>query len=211
MTDLDTLITALPLALPHLPPIHHHIVLGYSLGGHAAWHILLDIPLVRAAAIIVGCPDYAALMEDRAARAGLEDTDHGTDLTRGGAKLLGSRYFPISLMEKVGRYDPGARLFPSAEMQAWMNKRGGDYIEQQKRNLRSILGKKVLCLFGAEDELVPYSCSRRVLQFVRHAEVDGQSALVEEEVFAGAGHEISKEMLARTSGFVITESRSVAA
>lgn len=40
------------------PPIEHHLVLGTSLGGHAAWQVLFSDPRVTAGVVIIGCPDY---------------------------------------------------------------------------------------------------------------------------------------------------------
>jgi pimeloyl-ACP methyl ester carboxylesterase len=44
-------------AAPH-PPIAQNLVLGISLGGHAAWQVLFAEPRVEAAVVIIGCPDY---------------------------------------------------------------------------------------------------------------------------------------------------------
>lgn len=44
-------------ATPH-PPIAQNLVLGISLGGHAAWQVLFAEPRVEAAVVIIGCPDY---------------------------------------------------------------------------------------------------------------------------------------------------------
>jgi pimeloyl-ACP methyl ester carboxylesterase len=38
--------------------IDQHLVLGISLGGHAAWQVLFNEPRVTAAIVIIGCPDY---------------------------------------------------------------------------------------------------------------------------------------------------------
>lgn len=43
---------------PDSPSIDQHLVLGISLGGHAAWQVFFNEPRVTAAIIIIGCPDY---------------------------------------------------------------------------------------------------------------------------------------------------------
>lgn len=40
------------------PIIDQHLVLGISLGGHAAWQVWFNDPRVTAAIVIIGCPDY---------------------------------------------------------------------------------------------------------------------------------------------------------
>jgi pimeloyl-ACP methyl ester carboxylesterase len=43
---------------PDSPTIDEHLVLGISLGGHAAWQVFFHEPRVTAAIVIIGCPDY---------------------------------------------------------------------------------------------------------------------------------------------------------
>lgn len=43
---------------PDAPTIDQHLVLGVSLGGHAAWQVLFSDPRVTAGVVIIGCPDY---------------------------------------------------------------------------------------------------------------------------------------------------------
>ncbi|TVY88651.1 hypothetical protein LAWI1_G006771, partial [Lachnellula willkommii] len=43
---------------PDSPPIEQHLVMGISLGGHAAWQVLFNDPRVTAGVVIIGCPDY---------------------------------------------------------------------------------------------------------------------------------------------------------
>ena len=38
--------------------IEQNLVLGISLGGHAAWQVFFNDPRVTAAIVIIGCPDY---------------------------------------------------------------------------------------------------------------------------------------------------------
>jgi len=43
---------------PNAPIIEQHLVLGVSLGGHAAWQLLFNDPRVTAGVVVIGCPDY---------------------------------------------------------------------------------------------------------------------------------------------------------
>lgn len=43
---------------PDAPTIDQHLVMGVSLGGHAAWQTLFNDPRVTAAVVVIGCPDY---------------------------------------------------------------------------------------------------------------------------------------------------------
>lgn len=38
--------------------LDQHLVLGWSLGGHAAWQVIFNEPRVTAAIVVIGCPDY---------------------------------------------------------------------------------------------------------------------------------------------------------
>ena len=46
--------------------IVQNVVLGISLGGHAAWHVLMQDERVSSAVVCIGCPDYTRMMSDRA-------------------------------------------------------------------------------------------------------------------------------------------------
>jgi len=46
------------LSGPNAPHIDQHLILGISLGGHAAWQAFFNDPRVTAAIVIIGCPDY---------------------------------------------------------------------------------------------------------------------------------------------------------
>jgi len=43
---------------PDAPSIDQHLVWGISLGGHAAWQVIMSEPRVTAAVVIIGGPDY---------------------------------------------------------------------------------------------------------------------------------------------------------
>jgi len=73
------------------------VVVGVSLGGHSAWLSLLHDARVEAAAVVIGCPDYCALMQDRGVKSRIPDFAVGRCPS-----------FPSSLLEVVQRWDPAA-------------------------------------------------------------------------------------------------------
>lgn len=78
--------------------ISKHMVLGVSLGGHAAWSCLLHEPRVKAGVVIIGCPDYVNLMVDRAR---LSKLPSWVNSDPPGSRILGSEAFPSSLLETI--------------------------------------------------------------------------------------------------------------
>lgn len=89
-----------------------------------------------------------------------------------------SGYFPATLLDVVRRFDPAAVG-----------------VEEAARRLR---GKKVLCLSGALDKLVPYSCSKGFIEALKAAGgVD-----VDDRVFEGAGHECTPAMVQAVAEWV---------
>ncbi|KAF8244832.1 alpha/beta-hydrolase [Wilcoxina mikolae CBS 423.85] len=146
--------------------ITRHIVAGVSLGGHAAWVAAVTDPRIEAAGVIIGCPDFCALMEHRAGKSRLEAFTVG-----------GSTQFPKTLLDTVRRYDPAAMGVDEA--------------------VRRLKGKKVLCLSGGVDKLVPYECSKRFL-----GELKEKGVNVVDRVFDGVGHECTDEMVKELAGWV---------
>jgi len=172
-SDLSLLITQVPQYLD--VKLSEHICAGVSLGGHATWQILLGEPRVKAGIVVIGCPDYVRLMTDRAVRSKLE-TCTATDPP--GRDFLGSKDFPPSLVAAIGERDPAGILFdrPSTP--------NSDCLPQppsasQQQKLRPIVesrlaGKKVLCVSGGKDKLVPYACGKPFVTWLKKA-VDPQS------------------------------------
>jgi len=72
--DISFLIDFLPSYLfPHGEKIVKRWMLaGISLGGHATWYALLHEPRLSVCIPIVGCPDYLALMHERAKTSGVQ-------------------------------------------------------------------------------------------------------------------------------------------
>ena len=159
--DVGHLITHLPSYLPF--KISEHIACGLSLGGHATWALLMNEPRIRAGIVIIGGPDYVRMMTDRAIRSKLPSAVNSDPP---GRFFLGSKDFPQPLVEAVERFDPAGILL--GELDAVT---GDEHLhppsEQEKRRLKSIMterlaGKKILCLSGGKDRLVPYKPGGRV-------------------------------------------------
>ena len=178
-----------------------NIVLGISLGGHAAWHCLLHEPRVQAAISVIGCPDYLRLMEDRARLSKLETQ---------GAGFVGSKDFPPGLVKAVEEFDP-AGLFLGVQ--------GRDetlYVrrptESEKQRLMPLMetclkGKRLLNIAGGADKLVPYKCGEPFLRWLKDAIgsngwFKNGNLVLEDIVFDGVGHEMSPEMVSEVHGFI---------
>lgn len=187
-----------------------NIVLGVSLGGHAAWQCLLHDPRVSTAIVVVGCPDYYALMSDRAQLSKLRT---GTDDSPPKEAFLGSKYFPAGLVEAVERYDPAGMLLGSLR-----DRTNATYVTspsqaEQRRIVplmtQSLSGKRILNLAGGADKLVPYRCAEPSLNWLK---VSTSSSgwfsrgkfHIEDHVFEGVGHQMTIEMAEETMKFVAT-------
>ena len=194
-----------------------NIVLGISLGGHAAWHCLLHDPRITTAIVVIGCPDYARLMCDRARLSKLKTW---TDSSPPGSRFLGSKDFPKGLVDAIERWDP-AGLF-SKELGS---STGSDSLhqpseEEQNRLVplmrRCLQGKRILNLAGGADKLVPYKHSEPFLAWLKKAIArngwfgDG-GVLLEDVVFDGVGHEMSEGMVKEVLRFLRETTTSVEA
>jgi pimeloyl-ACP methyl ester carboxylesterase len=197
--DVSHLLDHLPSYLPF--KIDEHICGGVSLGGHATWVILLNEPRIKAGMVVIGCPDYVRLMTDRAIRSkvpsAVRSEPHGRE-------FLGSPDFPPPLLEALDKYDPAGILLGELDVVT-----GDDYLhepsEPEKKRLRSIMterlaGKKIICLAGANDGLVPYKQAVPFLTFLKKA-VDkdngwfnDQGVEIEDVVDPKARHEFSAIM-----------------
>ncbi|KAK1822514.1 hypothetical protein LTR12_003077 [Friedmanniomyces endolithicus] len=198
-SDISLLIGQLPQYLPY--KIDEHICGGVSLGGHATWQLLLTEPRIRAGLVVIGCPDYVRLMRDRAIRSKLA-TCMSTDPP--GREFLGSNDFPPSLLAAIEERDPAGILLGELDIVT-----GDDHLHSpsalEKERLRSILaqrlgGKKIMCLSGGKDRLVPVECGEPFLTWLKKA-VDPKEGWandlgieIEDIVDPGAGHEFSKHM-----------------
>jgi len=177
-----------------------HIVLGVSLGGHAAWQCVVHDPRVSTAIVIIGCPDYVALMSDRAR---LSKLPSWTDTETPGAQFLGSKDFPLSLVKAVEKVDPaGIFLGPSRTRTSQMYDEMPSQ-DKQKRLVplmsKTLQGKRILSLAGAADKLVPYECAEPFYRWLKKATASNGwfrngSVHFEDIIYDGVGHEMSPEM-----------------
>ena len=180
-------------AFPGLPiKISQNIVLGISLGGHAAWHVILHDQRFDSAVIVIGCPDYQRLMSDRARLSKL-----GTYTTSSppGSKFVGSKDFPLDLTESVLNYDPAGLL---------LGKTDNDTAARLKALLS---GKRIMNQSGGADKLVPYRCAEPFLSWLKSAiELRGGHSegriQFYDQIYEGVGHEFTPAMLADAVTFI---------
>ncbi|TKA64138.1 hypothetical protein B0A49_09057 [Cryomyces minteri] len=180
--------------------ISTNIVLGISLGGHAAWHCVLHDARISTAVIVIGCPDYTRLMMDRARKSKLQTW---VSTERPGAQFLGSVDFPKGLIEAIEKHDPAGLLMGELDVVT-----GDDHLhepsDEEKTRLRPLMrdhlgGKRILCLSGGADKLVPYQCGEPFLGFLKRAVGEGgwfsdRETVLEDIVDIKAGHEFSPKM-----------------
>ncbi|KAL4924666.1 uncharacterized protein BDV17DRAFT_273905 [Aspergillus undulatus] len=193
--------------------VTENLVLGVSLGGHAAWSCILHEPRISAGVVIIGCPDYANVMADRAR---LSKLPSWANTTPQGAQFLGSEDFPYSLLETVRKWDP-AGLFLShlnlgPEAEPIRSAPLPEPTEAQKTALRPLFtrclaGKKILNLSGGVDKLVPYSKGETFLAWLKQAVgpdgwfADGVVTL-EDIIDQDAGHEVTPKMVDEVVRFI---------
>ncbi|KAI9755280.1 MAG: Vesicle trafficking between the ER and Golgi [Chaenotheca gracillima] len=212
------------------PKITQNLVLGISLGGHAAWHCLLHNPTVTSAIIIIGCPDYVRLMTDRAAKSKLPSY---TSSNPPGSAFLGSKDFPNALLDVVKTSDPAALLmepfvshskFVGPPDEPPLPKLGKYAPRITDKMITHLTNKRILNLAGGADKLVPYNeASWPFLQFLKDAIVpdlgpvghgcpprlaamgyfEGGGIVLKDIVYEGVGHEMTPEMVKETQQFVV--------
>ncbi|KAI0171127.1 hypothetical protein BJ166DRAFT_213495 [Pestalotiopsis sp. NC0098] len=184
----------------HPRQIDQHLALGVSLGGHSVWQTMFAEPRVTAGVAVIGCPDFAGLMSDRARKSKLP-TFSAADA---GASFLGSRDFPPALVRAVAKYDPKGILFGAGEVDS-------PTPEPEQARLRPLLdarvrGKKFQVLSGGQDKLVPYAKSEPFLTFFKGAAAtwyQGGDVSVEDNVYPDAGHEFSPAMMKDAVRFIV--------
>lgn len=197
--DLSLLITQLPIYLPEIK-VSDHICGGVSLGGHATWLALMKEPRISAGMVIVGCPDYVRLMTGRAIGQRVPSAVSGDPP---GRDFLGSPDFPQSLLAVLDQYDPASILMGELDVVT-----GDDHLhppsDTEIERLRPIMqrtlaGKKIICLSGGKDKLVPYAQGKTFLDWLKRSIApDGwahdQGIQLEDHVDPDHGHEFSKLM-----------------
>jgi len=128
--------------------IVQNLVMGISLGGHAAWHVLMQDSRVSAAIATIGCPDYARLMSDRARLSKRETWSEGD-----GRDFLGSKDFPVGLVESVRKYDPAGLIWGTLGRREGQEHLYDEVTQEEKSRImpvmtRSFGNKRLLCLAG---------------------------------------------------------------
>ncbi|KAF1962436.1 hypothetical protein CC80DRAFT_160974 [Byssothecium circinans] len=207
-TDTSHLLTYLESYIFHTPDsprITQHLVLGISLGGHAAWHCILSDPRITAAVVGIGCPDYTRLMADRARLSRLESY---TSSSPPGAAFLGSKDFPNALVDAVARFDPAGLLLPgyfdpSAPSPSPPPSKA--QLDRFKILVRERLhGKQILNLSGEIDKLVPYAAGEQFLQVFKRilAEDPGLDVGFEDVLFEGVGHAFPQSMVEKAAEWI---------
>ena len=186
-----------------------HIVLGVSLGGHAAWHCVVHDPRVSTAIVVIGCPDYVALMSDRARLSKLQSW---TQSDPPGSQFLGSKDFPPSLVEAVKTIDP-AGLFLGPLRTRTTQKYDETPSEEEQTRLMPLMrntlqGKRILNMAGGADKLVPYKCAEPFCRWLKRATASNGwfghgSVDFEDIVFDGVGHDMSPQMAKEANRFVM--------
>ncbi|BCS16701.1 hypothetical protein ASPFODRAFT_124618 [Aspergillus luchuensis CBS 106.47] len=190
-----------------------NLVLGVSLGGHAAWSCLLHEPRISAGVVVIGCPDYVNLMADRAR---LSKLPSWTSTDTPGSQFLGSEAFPSSLLDAVKKYDPAGLLLSHVKSASDVGPlRSGplpEPTESEKAALRpllarSIAGKRILNLAGGKDKLVPYHRGEVFLAWLKQAVAsqgwfaDG-AVTFEDIIDEEAGHDMTGKMMDEATRFI---------
>ena len=177
------------------------MVLGVSLGGHAAWQCVLHDPRVTTAIVIIGCPDYVALMSDRARLSKLQSWAQSN-----GSQFLGSKDFPPSLTEMVETFDPAGLFLGACSRSNDVYKEVSAVDEKLSHLMNALHGKRILSMSGGSDGLVPYKCSQPFIRWFQRAVQPGgwfEGAITFEDiVYDGVGHEMSPGMATKASQFV---------
>jgi pimeloyl-ACP methyl ester carboxylesterase len=196
--DLSLLMTQIPSYLPF--KLHSHICGGVSLGGHATWVALMTEPRISAGMVVIGCPDYVRLMTDRAIRSKVPSAMTSDPP---GQHFLGGPDFPQALLAAIEQYDPAGILMSELD-----GVTGDDHLHAPSERevaalrpavVRTLAGKKIICLSGGRDKLVPYAQGKIFLDWLKRGIAeDGwaadQSIALEDIQDPHAGHEFSALM-----------------
>lgn len=191
--------------------ISENLVLGVSLGGHAAWSCLLHEPRISAGVVIIGCPDYLNLMVDRAQRSKLPAW---TRTDPPGQEILGSEAFPTSFVDIVRQYDPASLMLSHVHGAPGPLRDGPlpEATEKEQEELRPLLtrclaGKRILNLSGGADKLVPYHRGESFLSWFKNAISSngwfGDGGITFEDIMdQAAGHEVTPKMVDEAVRFI---------
>ena len=184
--------------------ITQNLIFGISLGGHAAWQVLLRDPRITTGIIGIGCPDYVRLMMDRARLSKIADWDSTNPY-----KFLSSKSFTRTLCSAVEKHDPAGLIMRELDG-ASIEDRLHEPSDSERNKISMILdrtlrGKRILLLSGGADKLVPYRCGEPFLVFLKTAinsYYKHGGIVLKDYVFDDVGHEISPEMVGELIRFV---------
>jgi pimeloyl-ACP methyl ester carboxylesterase len=193
--------------------ITKNLVLGVSLGGHAAWSCLLHEPRISAGVVIIGCPDYINLMADRAR---LSKLPSWTKSDPPGVEILGSEDLPSSFLETVKQYDPASMMLKYVDcgpstgpLREGPLPQPSESEQQVLRPIltRSLAGKRILNLSGGKDKLVPYHRGELFLNWFKNAiSPDGWfgdgGVSFEDIIDKEAAHEATPKMIVEAVRFI---------
>lgn len=193
--------------------ITENLVLGVSLGGHAAWSCLLHEPRITAGVVIIGCPDYINLMADRAR---LSKLPSWTNSDPPGKDVLGSEALPTSFLDTVKRLDPASMFLQHVDCGPSTGPLRESPLpqasESEQQVLRPILdrtlaGKRILNLAGGVDKLVPYHRGELFLDWFKKTIAPdgwyGDGAVSFEDIIdESAGHEVTDKMVDQAVRFI---------
>ena len=184
-----------------------HMVLGISLGAHAAWHCIFHDPRITTAVVIIGCPDYIRLMSNRARLSKLKTW---TESSPPGSTFLGSADFPAGLVEAVETYDPAGLCLHTGSnpRNSYDEELSPTELHRLVPLLENCIGRKrILNLAGGADKLVPYKHAEPFLRWLKRVIgpqgwLSGGGVVLQDIVFDGVGHEMSPDMLKEAARFI---------
>ncbi|KAJ9638079.1 uncharacterized protein PV06_04938 [Exophiala oligosperma] len=191
--------------------IVQNMVLGISLGGHAAWHVVMQDPRFSAAVVTIGCPDYVRVMSDRARLS-----KRRTWLESQGRTFLGSPDFPNALVDKVRKVDPTGLLWHGSGLGRRSGQEpfydGGEMTDRERETLMPVMArcfgnKRILNLSGGSDKLVGYQHSKPFLDWLKKSVerggwFEGSGLYLEDIVYPGVGHEVPPDMVTDMVRFI---------
>lgn len=191
--------------------ISENIACGVSLGGHVAWQCLVHEPRFTTVISIIGCPDYLALMTDRARLTKLASYQQSSPQ---GGGLLGSKDFPQSLVTAVEKHDPASMTLVVGPLDS----KARDFFarepsQDEKCRLKPLMyealnGKRMLNMSGGKDKLVPYKCSQAYVQWLENSVaasgwLSDCGFLMENIIFEEVGHAMSADMAKTSERFIV--------
>ncbi|KPI44763.1 uncharacterized protein AB675_8424 [Cyphellophora attinorum] len=193
--------------------IVRNMVLGVSLGGHAAWQICMRDPgRFQGVVVVIGCPDYTRLMVDRARLSKRKLWLEGK-----GEGFVGSADWPQGLVEAVRGSHPaeyfsgilGREGTEHAGKEDWAHEMSEEEAERVRPEMERCFGggKRVLVLSGGSDKLVNYKFSEPFLGWLKKAIqkrgwFEDGGLWLKDVVVEGCGHEVPPVMVGEMLEFV---------